>query len=488
VDLNPHYFFKPSLYYYFLSFVMAPYFLYIKITGIQIESYQDFVGTVTLIARVATALTGVLGVYVMYLIGKNLRDDRTGLIVSGFLAITLGYAYYAQFSRLSFLYWASFIGGLAFSTKYNALFFVGLTLLICYIHHVVSGFERGLFWKTIFKHFLSRPFILVVALFAAGFLVATPFAVLDFKSFFRDVLEQFFTTKDMKGFQGKEIWLSNIVHLKMVMGWPMLLFLFGAFFYGFYKWVKKPDFIAAVLIFIPLTSLIYMSTWRISEIRYVLPVVPFLILSGGIFLSDIFKDIKKKKTFKVSTAIVLGSVILYTMIFTWRGIRWFSNDTREMATQWIEKNMEIESQVEVYGYLSYLPRFPDHVALNKINPNYIPLSFRYESFKKSDLGRKLVGNGKDIINKNSETNQDAFTLESLGERNPDYIVLSSFYYKRYVPDNKTESHVLFPELNRYFQQLMNGEAGYRSIEVFKNMNTGMEEYFLNPEIYILKKI
>ena len=41
LDLNPHYFFKPSLYYYFLCFVMAPYFLYIKTTGIQIESYQN---------------------------------------------------------------------------------------------------------------------------------------------------------------------------------------------------------------------------------------------------------------------------------------------------------------------------------------------------------------------------------------------------------------------------------------------------------------
>ena len=103
LDPNPHIFIKTSFYYYFLHIFLAPYFLYLKISGITIESYTHFVGTVTLIARIVTAFTGVLGVYLMYLLGRNLRDEKTGLITALLLAINLGYVSYAHFAMMEIL-------------------------------------------------------------------------------------------------------------------------------------------------------------------------------------------------------------------------------------------------------------------------------------------------------------------------------------------------------------------------------------------------
>lgn len=509
LDPNPHYFLKPSFYYYLLCVIMLPYFIYMKVMGIQIESYQNFIGTVTLIARIATALIGVLGVYMVYLIGKCIRDKNAGLISAGLLAVTLGYASYAHFAyydvpmitimlisvylcfryvklgELSFLYWGGFIGGLAFSTKYNALFFVGLVLFICYLYHIITNVKNDLSRNVLLSRIFSKPLFFVIGLFIIGFIVGTPFSILDFRSFFNGVIEQFFTTKDIKGFQGSGMWLSNISHFKSILGLPLGVLLFGTFLYGIYGWVKKPNFAGAILIFVPLISFIYISTWHISAIRYILPIVPFLLLLAGICISDSIRGGKITRTLSLT---VLGIVAIYTVGFTWKGIRCFSSDTREAATQWIEENIKSDNKVEVYAYLSYLPRFPEYIQLNRINPNYIPLSVNYETFKKSDLGQKLTRKEEYKHKKDHSDNRSAFTSQALEDRNPDYIVLSSFYYQRYLNDDHSESQLLCPELSDYFKQLVNGMTGYRTVKVFENLNSGMEGYFLNPTISILKKV
>jgi len=504
-DFNPHYFMKPSLYYYLLEMFLSPYFIYLKVVNVPIVSYENFIGTVTLIARVITALIGVVGVFLMYLLGKNVGGQKAGLISSLLLAISLGYVSYSHLAyydvpmlvlvfsslllyfkyldrwQISFLYWASFISGLAISTKYNSLLLVGITFLLCHFFRIFyeAGEKRSV--RKILQVSFSRRLFLSIGLLAVGFLIATPFSVLDFRTFISDFIKQLFTTRSYKVFAATYSWWDNISILKNSFGFPMFIFLLLLFGYGFVEFVKKPNKKEAIIFFVPLIYYGYVGSWRIAAFRYIFPTVPFLILAGSLSLSKLCNGRKIKK---IITSSVFGIVFIYSIIFTFKGVYCFTNDTRETATKWIEKNIKPESRVEVYSFMSYLPRFPNNLQLVKIRPDFITVSESYNRFKKTKLGR-LLSKGEDT---NRSDNRSKFSMEALAKRNPDYIVLSSFYYERYLDDDKKkERRLSYPVLTQYFEKLLNGDAGYEIIARFEKRGTGMEKFSLNPTILVLQK-
>ena len=80
-----------------------------------------------------------------------------------------------------------------------------------------------------------------------------------------------------------------------------------------------------------------------------------------------------------------------------------------------------------------------------------------------------------------------FSLEALTERNPEFIVLSSFYYTRYLWDNSNREDIPLPEVNRYFRHLLDGTAGYQIVKKFEKPESVMQIYYLDPVIVVLKK-
>lgn len=505
LDPNPHIFNKPSLYYYFLEISLLPYFLYLRIFSIPIESYTNFVGTVTLISRFVTALTGVLGVFIMYLLGKNLCNEKTGLFASLLLTINLGYSSYSHFAymevpmlvlilgtlflcfryldnqKVSFLYWASFIGGFAVSTKFNAGLLVGAAIIICHFVRMRSQIRTEHSVRDIFMVFFSRELFFSLALVIVGFLIFTPFAVLDYKTFCAYILKQIFITKGYKVFEESFTWAKNFVRLKNGFGSPLFVLMVFAFLYGLIRFIKQPSGKEAIVFSIPILYYAYIGTWRVAAFRYVLPMTPFLILSAGLFL---FHVRKWRNLLRRITFVVLGIIVVYSFLFTFRGVRCFSNDTRELATQWMEEHVDAGSRIEVYSYMSYLPRFSDRVIVRRITPNYISESQRYERFRKSRIGAQLLGRMDDQYEEID--NKSEFHLEALYQRNPDYIILSSFYYERYLSKEKDVREMPYPELTEYFQYLVDEEAGYRTVVRMENRR--MSDFYLNPTISVLQKM
>lgn len=505
LDLNPHVFRKTSFYYYFLQIFLAPYFLYLKIAGIAIKSYTDFVGTVTFISRIVTALTGMLGVFLMYLLGKNLRNEKVGLIAALLLATSLGYVSYAHFAMMEilmlvlvmgttffffrylenltprYLHWASFIGGLAVSTKYNAALFIVISLFVCHFVRVRSEVENKLSLKEIFKVVFSRELFFSFGFLIFGFLIGTPFSVLDYKTFWTSILKHIFYSKGYIVFEESYVWVKNFSFLKNGFGYPLFILMGFAFFYGLIQFLRKPSGKKAVVFLPPLLYYVYIGSWRITAFRYVLPIVPFLILSGGLF---IFHAWQGRKIWRTIVSIVVGGIIVYSLAFTFLNIRCFNHDTREIATQWIAKHVEEGSRVEVYSSKAYLPRFSEQVSVHRISPNFVVESIRYEQFRKSRLGVQLLGEADDDYGRGD--NRSEFTLGALGQRNPDYIVLSSFYYTRYLRGKGSGSETPYSELDMYFRQLVRGKTGYTIVATFQK--DGMQSFYLNPTILVLERI
>ncbi len=493
LDPNPHIFHKPSLYYYIIEFFLLPFFLYLKAFRVAITSYPDFVAAVTLVARIVTALSGVAGVYLIYYLGRLIRGTTTGLVAAFLLASNLGWAGTAHFAYMDvpmlvmllaslcaldiylktaqtrYLFWGSLLSGLAISTKFNAAVFVGVALVVAHLMRATRETKSNPLWLARIKTLFSGKLFASAGMVILGFLAGTPFALLDHKTFGSYFVKQLFITKGYKVFETAPSWGQNAVYLRTALGWPLFVLALVSVIWLSVRSFKKARWMDVVILVAPVLYFIYVGSWRITAFRYVLPVVPFLILCTSMAFED---ALSRLRSWRIPLAAVLILMAGYTTVMTCQSIRWFGSDTRETATQWMEKYVRKEAQVEVYAYLAYLPRFPNGLQVNRLALDFIPESEQYELYRQG----QTTETDSRVETKNSP---DLFTREALLERDPDYIVLSSFYFERYIQTDK------YPALRDYFRELIGGGSGYR--EVFRVQNPQMQAFYVNPAIVILKK-
>jgi hypothetical protein len=498
-DLNPHIFHKGSLYYYFLLLVLAPFFAFIKLFHVSSENYDRLVAQVTLIARIATACTGAFGVLVMYRIGKRLRGPGAGILAALLLAVNMVYAGYAHFAYMEVpmlvllmvsLYWAlryadtdaprdlrlaALFGGLAASAKYNAV--VPALVFILILHVARAARETGFRAKG--RRLLSKELFISIGLMGLGFVLGTPFAVLDFRTFAAYLIKQSFISREgYKVFAGSYSWAAYLDLLVKGLGAPMAIAVIGAFSAAFIQWFKDRSVKAACILFPALFYYIYIGSLRLAAIRYLLPMIPFLLLS--FLLPDVWSI---RKSVRILLLSVFAGICAFTAGRTFLGVRQFTSDTRDSAEKWIADHIPDGGRVEMYAYKTYLPKFPAGITAYRMIPNFVVESAGYESFKRSGFAEKYL---KDASPASSiEDNREAFTLPALRTRNPDYILLTSFYDDRYIPSRTNKTLEMYPELARYYLALAGGQAGYDTAAVFRK--DGMQEYYLNPTITVLRR-
>jgi hypothetical protein len=502
-DPNPHIFHKGSLYYYFLLIALTPFFIVVKLFHLQTWDYEWLVGQVALFSRIVTVCVGAFGVYMIYLIGKRLRNSAAGIITAFLLAVNIAYASYAHFAYMEVplvvliltslyfglryldafakrnLYLSAFVGGLAVSTKFNAAIMVLVFLLILHWARLISlsDLHRGRIEAI--RRFFSKEFFLSFGLMVFAFLLTTPFAVLDYRTFLSYMVKQAMISKEgYKVFSGSYSWGGNFLLLEKSFGLPMFIVTLSVFLYGFVRWFKTRNAKEALVFFPPLIYFLYVGTWRITAIRYVLPMVPFLILA------IVLVDMQKMKNLIQGVVFTVFLFLCgFTAVQSFLAVRCFKNDTRIAAERWIDGNIPKSSKVEMYAYKMYLPRFFRGLDAYRLTPNFVAESVRFVAFKKSDLGKKFLKN----VDQESDQldNRYEFTETALRRRNPDYILLSSFYDDRYLPSIGNMTPVLYPELGRYYEALVGGRAGYITVAVFKNDR--MQEFYVNPTISVLKR-
>ncbi|HEX9934873.1 MAG TPA: glycosyltransferase family 39 protein, partial [bacterium] len=443
VDLNPHIFDKTTLYYYVLLVVLAPYFLFIKLTGASIEPYRQFVSHVLLISRCVTACIGVVGIILMYHIGKTLRDRWTGIAAAFLLAINVGYVSYAHFAymdipmmvlllscllfafryldslRMKDLVLASLFGGLAVSAKYNAGLFVVFLFLVCHIVRVTRRPKGGRKPSSALGTFFSKAFFLSLGVVILGFVAGTPYSVLDYKAFLTAIIKELFISKGYKVFDESFLWIKNFFILRDGFGTPMYAFALAAFLYGWIRFVRAPSAKGVVLFLMPLLYYLYLGSWHITAFRYLLPLTPFLILSVALMAADLRR--RAKPRLRIPFFIVAAGLSLFSVGFALSCVGQFNQDTRQDATDWLESNLERSTLVETYGYRSYLPAFPERVSVQRLTPNFVVVSKRFEAFKKGEMGKRILTIDKKRQYENAlsaaPSNADAFTLDALQKRN-----------------------------------------------------------------------
>lgn len=199
-DLNPKHFDWPTFYYYINYFFYTILFLIERIMNRVGYPIPGIVNTENfyLLSRIITSVFGALSIVFMYLLTLNITKKKEVSILSAIILSSLPFhitrsaqsltdvpmlffaicsLYYLSRNLELFswrnIYLASLFVGLAVSTKYNA-YMLALSVILYVL--IIKPFA--------IKNFLNYIYSGLSALI--GFLIGTPYALLDFKTFIRD--------------------------------------------------------------------------------------------------------------------------------------------------------------------------------------------------------------------------------------------------------------------------------------------------------------
>jgi len=370
-DFNPHFFHWPSLTFYALAtlFEMASWIRGVLFADSALTDIEHLV-----LARTFVAAAGTLTVVVLFRLTRRIADEATGLIAAAFLAVAILHVRESHFAMtdvlmtllvtasLDFLMRASktamavpldarglrdfaaagLAGGLAASTKYSAAVVIaamGAVQVLRLMDARQSLWERRT-WT---------PSIVFLAAFGCGFVVATPYALLDFPVFAADLRFDF--THLSEGHVGN---LSRgwSYHLTRSLPYGVGLSIFLAAMAGVVPFVRhygRPAFVIGAFA-AALYALI--GSGHAVFFRYVLPLVPVVCLLAavavrhlGIWLAD-RTGLSNGAVVALLTAIVGGPALVNS---AWFDALLARTDTRVLAARWLVPRLKGEETLHEAG-------------------------------------------------------------------------------------------------------------------------------------------
>ena len=285
-SLNPGYFLNPPGY---TELLFGVYALWFRGRGAVEHALASDPGALFALARVVVALLGTLAAWLLYRAGARLFDRATGLLAAALAAVAFLPVFYghlalndvpamaaASAALLATVHvlrgggWRAvalggLAAGLAAGTKYTA----GIVLLPLLSAILVprSGARTG-----------AAGIALALAATLAGFLLANPYALLDFPAFHHGLTQQrTYASGDelaKLGLTQRSGILYYLWTLTWGLGWVPALAALG----GTVLLVLRERALALVLLPAPLLYLLFMGTQERYFARWLLPVLPILIL------------------------------------------------------------------------------------------------------------------------------------------------------------------------------------------------------------------
>lgn len=364
-DLNPEYFKNPSLFVY----VIAGELLLARALGpLAGPLAPSVLGSTYLLARLNSALIGTASVVLLYAIGANLFDRRTGLLAALFLAVSfihvrnshygvndvpavglllLSLYFATRLLRRPSLRWyglAGLAGGLATSTKYSTGFFFVPILIV---HWLATRESDRRAW--------DRAGLIAIGAAAmsslAGYLIGTPYTLLDFSTFRTEFLTQYrFGESRWLGQPADPVpwlYLTSLLHGFGVV--PLALAMLGLMLLARRSsTTSHPAFPRGLLVLLafPAAYLAFLLPKEVFFPRLILPLVPFfsvLAACGMIELARRFGPIGQS----AGLAIVLVAALAQPLINDVRHNRLLLQaNTRVLATEWVQANLPPGSSVK----------------------------------------------------------------------------------------------------------------------------------------------
>jgi hypothetical protein len=295
-----------------------------------------------------------------------------------------------------------------------------------------------------------------------------------------------------------------LVQLYHVLGAALSILAGAALLYGTWLLVRREHWRSIVLIgsmFVPFLLLI--SNVNYASMRHVLPLAPPLLLLVGKMMADLMAA---RHRFAVRAGLLVGMVTMaYSGLGVLSGELQFTSDGRNLAAAWVMKHAAPGSRIEV---TPYGPRLPNDRFLIEKRPFLRNLTADIADLRNASLYRVLhpiylhyksaaesIGlcqpRARHYLGWYEEAESRAATdlvnfdpsIDGLEARAPDLLIVSSFYYQRFLDDPRGPD-------GHFFKQLFEGKGSYRPIaqfhyELWPWLDPRLE--FINPTVMIFQK-
>jgi hypothetical protein len=401
---NPHYFVNPPAYTYLLHLLFAGWF---GGRGGVSETFARDPTQVFYVARLAAAVCGTLAVWLLYLAGSRLfRDRRVGFLAAGLLAVAFLPVFYSHLAlndvptlapiclalygtagvvrdgRLRDYVVAGIGLGLACATKYTG----GIALLPLIGAAGGAFFLNGRASASRSRASAARGIIVAGLIALVAFVVANPYALLDFTAFSDGLNHQTTVADDALGKLG--LTESNglayyLWTLTWGLGWvPAIAAAAGVVIVA-----KDSRRIAAVLVPAPLLFLLFMGTQERFFGRWLMPVFPMICLLAAYALLRAAVAVGRRRPVLQPTLIAIAALALCgqgLVASLHIGQVLSRDDTRNMARAWFVAHVPPKTKVVVE------PVVPDGWAQDIGHPS--PLTRNGNRWVKYPTSRSNIAN------------------------------------------------------------------------------------------------
>jgi hypothetical protein len=479
-DLNPHDFIYPSLYMYVLFLIYGLIYVTGRLTGV-FASTDDFArlfftdSTVFYLpGRLIAALSGVMSVGIVYLLGRDAYDRRVGLVAAAFLSFSVLHVDFSHYVKTHvpagllvilalWMAWsiytskddwrryilAGVVAGLAASTIYQAGFvFVSIT-----VAHVLHWRDSS---KNTSEIRLLSPKLLgaLVASFVT-FVLTTPFAILEWPMFISDL-----SGTAAVYYSGRFWEEGNFYHLTSLlssMGTPLgVMALMGL---G-YALIRRRS-IDLILLSQPLFLVGFLMLFSVKDRTHMLIAFPALSLLSASFLVDVVSWLIRSRISQ-SVVLSLAAVLLVVnpaSISFQKSSRLALPDTRTIAKEWIDDSISPGSKIVMDSGKYYLGAFGPPLVLSQWTlKQFIARaeSLSEQSLRRFDGTRRVGHSGEaeyfrhqlrtlddqpgydviQILHDVGVRRADVLTLEEYLSMGVKYAIVSNYASEQYIPGSE----------------------------------------------------
>ncbi len=456
--VNPQWFLYPSFFFYLLAAVdllAAP-----VLWGLRGEnplSLAAFVVDPTpyyLLGRLVSAVLGTASVYLVYRLGRTAYGRPAGLLAALFLAVLplhVAYSHMAvtdvaatAISLLAlvaldeaargrgrrWLIAGAAAAGLATSTKYNlGMLVLPATVAAVYAcggeaaSRVADGGRAARVWLRLLAARLYGPML-------AAFILGSPFVLLDAPRFAGDFIRQ--NRIQSRGWLGYEnvpngFWYNLATNLTGTLGVALLVLVLAGVAWALWRRTRLDLMLAPYVI----VYFVYVSTWKALADRYLLPILPLLVLLAARLCMEALRlEGRRRQVALPLVALVVIAALAAPLTATARFDLGLSGaDTRLLAKEWVEGNVPSGSVIAAENYGPPLVSVKDAAFYDdgSAPPAYTLLNL------------KLPGPGV------PEPTHSMAWLESNGA---EYVIVSST-----VSDRVLRAPAVYPEIVAFYREL-----------------------------------
>jgi hypothetical protein len=335
-----------------------------------------------LIPRAISAALGTATIAVVYRLGRQVRDEATGIIAAIFLALTFIHARSSHFgttditmtfliviaitllmdahrtrSRRTFTA-AGLASGLAVATKYSAVVLV-VPMLVSHLLTVLDSprATRRAAWRDTRILFFGGAFALALS-------VGIPFILLDQERFFAAMRELVYALRvGDKHLPTGNGWVHHLIFsLRYGLGMPLLVTgLAGAVLL-----LWRDPRLGALFLSFPISYYVVAGSLKLLFFRYTMPIVPFLSVTAGYLVSCLATLAVRRLSHRRARRLVWGAactVATVAILWTSATRTWAFNrvlgraDSRVLVVKWFVENVPPGSTIVQSGSLYGRARF-----------------------------------------------------------------------------------------------------------------------------------